>query len=35
MAHDREQIQQLARVYSEAWCSRDPQQVAAHYVPGG
>ena len=35
MAHDREQIQQLARAYTEAWCSRDPQQVAAHYVPGG
>jgi predicted ester cyclase len=35
MAHDREQIQQLARAYTEAWCSRDAQQVAAHYVPGG
>ena len=35
MAHDREQIQQLARAYTEAWCSRDPQQVAAHYVSGG
>jgi nuclear transport factor 2 (NTF2) superfamily protein len=35
MAHDRERIQQLARTYTEAWCSRDPAQVAAHYVPGG
>jgi nuclear transport factor 2 (NTF2) superfamily protein len=35
MALDREQIQQLARTYTEAWCSRDPTQVAAHYVPGG
>ena len=35
MAHDRDQIQQLARTYTEAWCSRDPTQVAAHYVPGG
>jgi hypothetical protein len=26
---------QLARTYTEAWCSRDPDRVAAHYVPGG
>jgi nuclear transport factor 2 (NTF2) superfamily protein len=35
MAHDREQIEQLARTYTEAWCSRDPARVAANYVPGG
>ena len=35
MAHDRKQIEQLARAYTEAWCSRDPARVAAHYVPGG
>jgi nuclear transport factor 2 (NTF2) superfamily protein len=35
MAHDRKQIEQLARAYTEAWCSRDPERVAAHYVPGG
>ena len=35
MAHDRKQIEQLARTYTEAWCSRDPAQVAGHYVPGG
>jgi nuclear transport factor 2 (NTF2) superfamily protein len=35
MAHDREHIEQLARAYTEAWCSRDPARVAAHYVPGG
>ena len=35
MAHDREQIEQLARSYTEAWCSRDPARVAEHYVPGG
>jgi nuclear transport factor 2 (NTF2) superfamily protein len=35
MTHDREQIEQLARTYTEAWCSRDPAHVAAHYVPGG
>jgi nuclear transport factor 2 (NTF2) superfamily protein len=29
------QIQDLARCYTEAWCSRDPARVAAHYVPGG
>ena len=35
MAHDRKQIEQLARTYTEAWCSRDPARVAGHYVPGG
>jgi nuclear transport factor 2 (NTF2) superfamily protein len=28
-------IEDLARSYTEAWCSRDPAQVAAHYAPGG
>lgn len=35
VAHDRQQIEQLARDYTEAWCSRDPTRVAAHYAPGG
>ena len=35
MTHDRTQIEQLARTYTEAWCSRDPERVAAQYVPGG
>ena len=35
MALDPKQIEQLARTYTEAWCSRDPERVAAHYVPGG
>ena len=35
MAHDRRQIEQLARAYTEAWCSRDSARVAAHYVAGG
>jgi nuclear transport factor 2 (NTF2) superfamily protein len=35
MAHDPKQIEQLARMYTEAWCSRDPARVAGHYVPGG
>jgi nuclear transport factor 2 (NTF2) superfamily protein len=30
-----ERIEELARSYTEAWCSRDPARVAAHYVPGG
>jgi nuclear transport factor 2 (NTF2) superfamily protein len=32
---DRRQIEQLARAYTEAWCSRDPRRVAAHYAAGG
>src|SRR3954466_5534467 len=28
-------IADLARSYTEAWCSRDPARVAAHYSPGG
>jgi predicted ester cyclase len=35
MTHDRQQIQQLAREYTEAWCSRDPRHVAAHYAADG
>ena len=35
MAHDRRQIGELARSYTEAWCSHDPARVAAHYAPGG
>lgn len=35
MPNDRQQIEQLARDYTEAWCSRDPKRIAAHYVTGG
>jgi SnoaL-like protein len=35
MAQERRQIEQLARDYTEAWCSRDATRVAAHYAPGG
>ena len=35
MADDPKQIEQLARTYTEAWCSRDPARVAGHYVAGG
>jgi nuclear transport factor 2 (NTF2) superfamily protein len=34
MADDRQRVDELARSYTEAWCSRDPARVAAHYVPG-
>ena len=27
-------LQELARSYTEAWCTRDPARVAAHYAPG-
>jgi nuclear transport factor 2 (NTF2) superfamily protein len=30
-----QRIEELARSYTEAWCSRDPARVAAHYAPGG
>ena len=30
-----EQIEDLARGYTEAWCSHDPAPVAAYYAPGG
>jgi len=35
MVHDPTQIEQLARTYTEAWCSHDPARVAGHYVPAG
>ena len=35
MAHDRRQIEQLARTYTEAWCSHDVSRIADHYGPGG
>ena len=34
MAHDRRQIEQLARTYTEAWCSHDVGRIADHYAPG-
>lgn len=35
MAADPEHIEDLARRYTEAWCSRDAARVASHYAPGG
>jgi nuclear transport factor 2 (NTF2) superfamily protein len=32
---DQARVRDLARGYTDAWCSRDPSKVAAHYVPGG
>jgi len=35
MAHDPEQLRDLARRYTAAWCSQDPARVAEHYAPEG
>jgi nuclear transport factor 2 (NTF2) superfamily protein len=35
MALDEAHVRAFARSYTEAWCSRDPARVAAHYVRGG
>ena len=35
MTRDRQELERLARDYTEAWCSHDPTRVAAHYVTGG
>lgn len=35
MPLDEARVQEVARSYTEAWCSHDPAQVASHYVPGG
>lgn len=35
MAHDEAGVRDLARSYTDAWCSHDPARVAAHFVPGG
>lgn len=35
VALDSRQIDELARSYTEAWCSHDPARVTAHYAPGG
>lgn len=29
------EVDELARSYTEAWCSRDAARVASHYAPGG
>jgi hypothetical protein len=35
MTHDRKQIEQLARTYTDAWCSHDVGRIVDHFVPGG
>jgi len=35
MALDHDHVRELARSYTEAWCSHDPAHVADHYTPGG
>ncbi len=35
MALDQARVRDLARSYTNAWCSHDPARVAAHYAPGG
>jgi len=35
MAHDQGRVHELARSYTEAWCSHDPARVAEHFTPGG
>jgi nuclear transport factor 2 (NTF2) superfamily protein len=35
MALDEARVRDLARSYTEAWCTHDPTRVAGHYVPGG
>lgn len=35
MAHDPERLRRFAEDYTAAWCSMDPQRVAAHFAPDG
>jgi predicted ester cyclase len=35
MVLDRDHVLDLARGYTDAWCSGDPARVAAYFVPGG
>jgi uncharacterized protein (TIGR02246 family) len=32
---DPDRLRDFARRYTEAWCSQDPERVAAHYAPDG
>ena len=33
--HDLDQLRGFAQRYTEAWCSQQPEQVAAHFAPEG
>lgn len=35
MTPDPEQLRRFAEDYTAAWCSMDPDRVAAHYAPDG
>ncbi len=35
MTPDPDQLRDFAERYTEAWCSKDPASVAAHYAPEG
>jgi uncharacterized protein (TIGR02246 family) len=35
VASDTDRLRDFARRYTEAWCTQDPAQVAAHYAPDG
>lgn len=35
MGLDLDQLQHFAQRYTEAWCSQDPERVAAHFSPAG
>ena len=35
MTPDPDQLLDVARRYTEAWCSQDPPSVAEHYAPEG
>ena len=35
MPHERDQLRDFARRYTEAWCSQQPTRVAAHFAADG
>jgi hypothetical protein len=35
VAVDPDQLREFAQHYTEAWCSQDPERVAAHYARAG
>jgi uncharacterized protein (TIGR02246 family) len=35
VAPDPDQLREFAQRYTDAWCSQDPERVAAHYAPAG
>ena len=35
MAPAPDQLTEFAQRYTEAWCSQEPERVAAHYTPAG